>query len=79
MAYQAQKEINRVLERDLEYEKKQSKQREKELRKEIDELKKDNERQQNLIGQVTYHRIVISNHHLLPITLELSSLCFDFS
>lgn len=52
MAYQAQKEVNRVLER----EKKQAKAKEAELRKEIKELKEDNERQQNLIGQVSEMR-----------------------
>lgn len=52
MAYQTQKEINKVLQRDLENERKQGKTREKQLREEISELKKDNERQLNLIGQV---------------------------
>lgn len=52
MAYQTQKDINRVLERDLEQERTQSRKRETELRDEINELKADNERQQNLIGQV---------------------------
>lgn len=52
MAYQTQKDINRVLQRDLEQERNQSKKREAELREEINELKEDNERQQNLIGQV---------------------------
>ena len=44
--------MNRVLQRDLENEKNAHLKREAELREQINELKKDNDRQQDLIGQV---------------------------
>jgi len=46
--------VNRVLQRDLELEKSGYKRKELELRATIEELKKDNNRQQDLIGQVRY-------------------------
>lgn len=44
--------MNRVLQRDLENEKNAHQKREQELREQLDELKRDNDRQQDLIGQV---------------------------
>ena len=52
VAYQTLKDVNRVLQRDLEQEKKNQKKKEAELRSQIEELRKDNDRQQDLIGQV---------------------------
>lgn len=52
-AYQTLKDVNKVLQRDIEQEKKSYQKREAELREQIKELKNDNDRQQDLIGQVS--------------------------
>ena len=44
-----------MLENELQKSQKQSEQNDRELRSQIDELKKDNDRQQKLIGQVMSH------------------------
>ncbi|ESO90956.1 hypothetical protein LOTGIDRAFT_122399, partial [Lottia gigantea] len=51
MAYKTQKDLNRLLQSQLDKTEKDAKRIQDELRKEIKELKKDNERQQKLIGQ----------------------------
>ncbi|XP_069102080.1 LOW QUALITY PROTEIN: unconventional myosin-Va-like [Argopecten irradians] len=51
MAYRTQKELNRLLENQLQKTEKDGKKKEEELRKEIRHLKKDNEEQQKVITQ----------------------------
>jgi len=78
MAYQTQRDINKVLQRDLEHEKKNAKSREEQLRREIRELQEDNERQQNLIGQVCQRFAILSDliNHSLSRSVQLSKIIF---
>lgn len=52
MAYKTQKDLNKLLENELQKVQKNAELNEKELRSQIEELKKDNDRQQKLIGQL---------------------------
>ncbi|KAK2149285.1 hypothetical protein LSH36_457g02032 [Paralvinella palmiformis] len=51
MAYKTQKDLNKLLENELQKVQKNAELNEKELRSQIEELKRDNDRQQKLIGQ----------------------------
>ncbi|KAF6027871.1 Myo5 [Bugula neritina] len=73
-AYQTLKDVNRVLQRDLELEKSGYKRKELELRATIEELKKDNNRQQDLIGQLNK---VASNLSMSPEQAMQNALQFE--
>ena len=80
VAYQTLKDVNRVLQRDMEQEKTAHKKREEELRAIIEELRKDNDRQQDLIGQVSIHTLLTSTvryhfHLYLPHLVLIATSC----
>lgn len=66
----------RLLENELQRVQKSSEQKEKELRLQLEELKKDNDRQQKLIGQVVYYPCSISQGILFFHSFNWLSLMF---
>ncbi|XP_033725757.1 unconventional myosin-Va-like isoform X4 [Pecten maximus] len=71
MAYRTQKELNRLLENQLQKTEKDGKKREKEFEKEIRQLKKDNEEQQKIITQrKKSHNISLSPEARIEATMQ---------